>query len=70
MGYISKYLSRDMEYQRPPSRASDTDQYEKAHNVGLKNNTKSPPLAFFRMYHVCSHAPLPDNETDSSDRGT
>ena len=36
MGYFSKYLNRDMEYQGPPSWDSDTDQYEKAHTVGLK----------------------------------
>ena len=71
VGYFSKYLNHDMEYQGPPSWASDTDQYEKAHTVGLKKtcwvkkHTKNPPLD-----HVCSHAPVPDNETDSSDRGT
>ena len=36
MGNFSKYLNRDMEYQGPPFWASDTDQYEKAHTVGLK----------------------------------
>ena len=41
MGYFSKYLNRDMEYQGPPSWASDTDQYEKAHTVGLKKHTKT-----------------------------
>ena len=55
-----------MEYQGPPSWTSDTDQYEKAHTDGLKKT----PLAFFRIDHVCSHAPVPDNETDSNDRGT
>ena len=70
MGYFSKYLNRDMaEYQGPPSWGSDTDQYGKAHTVGLKTH-KNSPLTFFRIDHVCSHAPVPDNETDSSDRGT
>ena len=70
MGYFSKYLNRDMEYQGPPFWASDTDQYEKAHTVGLKKTQKNPPLAFFRIDHVCSHAPVPDNKTDSSNTGT
>ena len=70
MRYFSKYLNRDMEYQGPPSWASDTDQYKKAHTVGLKTHTKNPTLAYFRIDHVCLHAPVPDNETDSSDRGT
>ena len=70
MGYVSKYLNRDMECQGPPSWALDTDQYEKAHTVELKNTHKKPPLAFFRIDNVCSHAPVPDNETDSSDRST
>ena len=69
MGYFSKYLNRDMEYREPPSWASDTDQYDKAHTVGLKKHKKSP-LAFFRIDHVCSHASVPDNETDSSNTGT
>ena len=69
VGYFSKYLNHDMEYQGPPSWASDTDQYEKAHTVGLKKQ-KIPSLGFLRIDHVCSHAPVPDNETDSSDRGT
>ena len=35
-----------MEYQGPPSWASDTDQYEKAHTVGLKKNDKKPSFGF------------------------
>ena len=34
---FSKYLNRDMEDQGPPTWASDTDQYELAHTVGLKH---------------------------------
>ena len=67
---LFKIFNPDMKYQGPPSWASDTDQYEKAYTVELKKNTKNPPLAFFRIEHVCLHAPVPDNETDSSDRGT
>ena len=70
VGYFSKYLNHDMEYQGPPSWASDTDQYEKAHTVGLKKNNKKPSFGFLQIDHVCSHASVPDNETDSSDRGT
>ena len=69
VGYFSKYLNRDMEYQGPPSWASDTDQYEKAHTIGFKNPQK-PSFGFLRIDYVCSHAPVPDIETDSSDRGT
>ena len=61
MGYFSKYLNRDMEYQGPPFCASDTDQYEKAHTVEKKQ--KKTPLVFFRIDHRCSHAPVPDNDS-------
>ena len=78
MGYFSKYLNRGVEYQGPPSWASDTDQYEKAHTVGLKHththtHTHKTSLAFFRIDHVCMRlyrAMIQNNETDSSDRGT
>ena len=74
MGYFSKYLNRDVEYQGPPFWASDTDQYEKAHTVGLKKHThKKTSLAFFRIDHVCMRlyrAMIQNYETDSSDRGT
>ena len=58
MGYISKYLSRDMEYQGPPSWASDTDQYEKAHTVGLKKTTQKALLWLSFEYIMCARMRL------------